>query len=114
MAEVGKIADAAVVGSALVDVIAENLDEHGNAKLGLVEKALEFVFELNLYRAQLMCNRPFSNALSWHNKGSTNVPVFNKPLPIFNAQLIGNLHSRGSARIWNRNNGINIKVRVFF
>ena len=47
VAEVGKIADAAVVGSALVDVIAENLDEHGNAKLGLVEKALEFVFELS-------------------------------------------------------------------
>ena len=47
VAEVGKIADAAVVGSALVDVIAANLDENGNARDGLVEKALEFVFELS-------------------------------------------------------------------
>ena len=47
VSDVGKIADAAVVGSALVDVIAANLDENGNAKVGLVKKALEFVAELS-------------------------------------------------------------------
>ena len=46
VAEVGKIADAAVVGSALVDVIEANLDDNGNAKAGLVDKALEFVATL--------------------------------------------------------------------
>jgi len=46
VAEVGKVADAAVVGSALVDIIEANLDDNGNAKAGLVDKALEFVAEL--------------------------------------------------------------------
>jgi tryptophan synthase alpha chain len=47
VAEVGKIADAAVVGSALVDIIEANLDDNGNAKAGLVKNALEFVEELS-------------------------------------------------------------------
>ena len=47
MAEVGNIADAAVVGSALVDIIEANLDDNGNAKDGLVEKVLKFVAELS-------------------------------------------------------------------
>jgi tryptophan synthase alpha chain len=46
VAEVGKVADAAVVGSALVDIIEANLDDNGNAKAGLVDKALAFVAEL--------------------------------------------------------------------
>ena len=46
VAEIGKIADAVVVGSALVDIIEANLDDNGNAKAGLVDKALEFVAEL--------------------------------------------------------------------
>ena len=46
VAEVGKIADAAVVGSALVDIIEANLDDNGNAKADLVDKALEFVAKL--------------------------------------------------------------------
>ena len=40
------VADAAVVGSALVDVIEANLDENGNAKGELVKKSLEFVTDL--------------------------------------------------------------------
>ena len=47
VAEVGNIADAAVVGSALVDIIEANLDDNGNAKDGLVEKVLKFVAELS-------------------------------------------------------------------
>jgi tryptophan synthase alpha chain len=47
VAEIAKVADAAVVGSALVEIIEANLDENGNAKDGLVEKALEFVAELS-------------------------------------------------------------------
>lgn len=47
VAEIGKIADAAVVGSALVDVIESNLDEKGNATVDLVEKVLKFVAELS-------------------------------------------------------------------
>lgn len=47
VAEVGNIADAAVVGSALVDIIEANLDDNGNAKVGLVEKVLKFVAELS-------------------------------------------------------------------
>ena len=46
VAEVGNIAEAAVVGSALVNIIETNLDEDGNAKAGLVGHALEFVAEL--------------------------------------------------------------------
>jgi tryptophan synthase alpha chain len=46
VAEIGKIADAVVVGSALVDIIEANLDDNGNAKAGLVDKALEFVATL--------------------------------------------------------------------
>jgi tryptophan synthase alpha chain len=46
VAEVSKIADAAVVGSALVDIIEANLDGNGKAKTGLVDKALEFVATL--------------------------------------------------------------------
>jgi tryptophan synthase alpha chain len=46
VAEVGRIADAAVVGSALVDIIEANLDDNGNAKADLVDKALEFVAKL--------------------------------------------------------------------
>jgi tryptophan synthase alpha chain len=45
-AEIAQAADAAVVGSALVDRITANLDEHGRAKPGLVEAALGFVAEL--------------------------------------------------------------------
>ncbi|MEQ8665036.1 MAG: tryptophan synthase subunit alpha [Rhodospirillales bacterium] len=40
------IADAAVVGSAVVNVIAENLDENGRPLAGLAEKVLGFVGEL--------------------------------------------------------------------
>lgn len=47
VAEVGKIADAVVVGSALVDIIESNLDDNGNAKAVLVEKVLKFVVELS-------------------------------------------------------------------
>ena len=44
--EVAAIADAAVVGSALVNVIARNLDKDGNARAGLVDEALGFVSDL--------------------------------------------------------------------
>jgi tryptophan synthase alpha chain len=44
--EVAAIADAAVVGSALVNIIAANLDEEGKAKSGLVDKAHTFVADL--------------------------------------------------------------------
>jgi len=43
---VAKIAEGAAVGSALVGVIAENLDNAGKAKPGLVRAALAFVGEL--------------------------------------------------------------------
>ena len=45
-AAVAGIADAAVVGSALVNVIAANLDRDGKAQAGLVEAAHEFVAAL--------------------------------------------------------------------
>lgn len=44
--EVASVADAAVVGSALVNVIQGNLDADGKAQPGLVDKALGFVREL--------------------------------------------------------------------
>ena len=44
--DVAKVADAAVVGSALVNIIRDNLDADGKAKPGLVDKALGFVREL--------------------------------------------------------------------
>ena len=45
-AAVAEIADAAVVGSALVNVIAASLDHDGKAQAGLVDKALGFVRDL--------------------------------------------------------------------
>ncbi len=42
-ADIAGISDAAVVGSALVNVIADNLDDEGRAQPGLAEKAHEFV-----------------------------------------------------------------------
>ena len=42
-AAVVRVADAAVVGTALVDRLAANLDEHGAAKPGLVEDVLDLV-----------------------------------------------------------------------
>jgi tryptophan synthase alpha chain len=39
-AEIGRVADAAVVGSALVDRLAQNLDANGRAKPGLVDAVL--------------------------------------------------------------------------
>lgn len=44
--EVAGIADAAVVGSALVNIIAENLDDNGKANGALVDAALGFVSDL--------------------------------------------------------------------
>lgn len=44
--EVGSVADAAVVGSALVERVRANLDEAGGASPGLVEDVLSFVREL--------------------------------------------------------------------
>ena len=46
-AAVARVADAAVVGSALVTRIAEHLDEAGRAKAGLVEAVLGLVRELS-------------------------------------------------------------------
>lgn len=43
---IAAVADAAVVGSAVVNVIAENLDENGQPMAGLTEKVLGFVGEL--------------------------------------------------------------------
>ena len=45
-AEVAAFADAAVVGSAIVDIIAANLDAEGAAQAGLTTKVLEFVQQL--------------------------------------------------------------------
>ncbi len=45
-AEVAAFADAAVVGSAIVDIIAENLDAKGAPQSGLTTKVLEFVQQL--------------------------------------------------------------------
>jgi tryptophan synthase alpha chain len=45
-AEAVRIADAAVVASALIETLAANLDEHGRAKDGAVRKVLEQVREL--------------------------------------------------------------------
>jgi len=45
-AEVASIADAAVVGSAFVDIVAENLDKEGKAKPGLAKKVLSLVSDL--------------------------------------------------------------------
>jgi tryptophan synthase alpha chain len=45
-AEAVRIADAAVVASALIDTLAANLDEHGRAKAGAVGKVLDQVREL--------------------------------------------------------------------
>lgn len=44
--EVASVADAAVVGSALVGIIRDNLDANGKAQPELVDKALNFVREL--------------------------------------------------------------------
>ena len=43
---IAAVADAAVVGTAIVDIIAGNLDEAGKAKPGLAEAALGFVAKL--------------------------------------------------------------------
>lgn len=45
-AEVSQVADAAVVGSALVAKVVDNLDENGKAKPGLVDGVLNFVNDL--------------------------------------------------------------------
>ena len=45
-AEVVRSADAAVVGSAIVQLIAENLDDAGQPQPGLVDKVLDFVGQL--------------------------------------------------------------------
>jgi len=45
-AEIAGVADAAVVGSALVDIVAENLDADGNPAAGTAEKVLELVSAL--------------------------------------------------------------------
>ena len=45
-ADVARIADAAVVGSALVDLVAGNLDENGAARPGLVDAVLGLVADL--------------------------------------------------------------------
>ncbi|MGH7000357.1 MAG: tryptophan synthase subunit alpha, partial [Stellaceae bacterium] len=45
-AEVARVADAAVVGSALVDRLAKNLDKHGKAKASLVPAVLKDVAAL--------------------------------------------------------------------
>ena len=45
-AEIASVADACVVGSALVDIIAKNLDDDGKAKPGLTEKLLDLVAAL--------------------------------------------------------------------
>jgi len=45
-AEVAAFADAAVVGSAIVDIIADGLDGDGQPKAGLSVKVLDFVQSL--------------------------------------------------------------------
>ncbi|MBT3556244.1 MAG: tryptophan synthase subunit alpha [Rhodospirillales bacterium] len=45
-ADIASVADAAVVGSAVVKIIADNLDDDGKAKPGLADKVLGFVGEL--------------------------------------------------------------------
>jgi len=45
-AEVAGVADAAVVGSALINVIRDNLDANGQAQQGLVDKVLAFARQL--------------------------------------------------------------------
>ncbi len=46
-AEVARLADACVVGSAIIDRLAQNLDDDNKAKPGLVEDVLKFVGELS-------------------------------------------------------------------
>jgi tryptophan synthase alpha chain len=47
-ADTVKVGDAAVVGSALVRIITDNLDENDNAKLGIASKVHHLVSELAL------------------------------------------------------------------
>ncbi|MBT4888228.1 MAG: tryptophan synthase subunit alpha [Rhodospirillales bacterium] len=47
VADFNTIADAAIVGTAVVNVIAENLDENNAAKSGLIDKVLGFVRDLS-------------------------------------------------------------------
>ena len=47
VAEIGSVADAAVVGSAIVRQIEANLDENGKAKPGLVDAVLDFTRTLS-------------------------------------------------------------------
>ncbi len=44
--DVARVADAAVVGSALVNTVRDHLDDHGNAKSGLVDAVLGLVGDL--------------------------------------------------------------------
>jgi len=44
--DVSRVADAAVVGSALINTIRDNLDNHGKAMPGLVDKVLAFAQQL--------------------------------------------------------------------
>jgi tryptophan synthase alpha chain len=46
VAEIAAVADAAVVGSALVDIVVENLDKNGKPKAGLAGKLLGLVADL--------------------------------------------------------------------
>ena len=45
-AGIAAVADAAVVGSALVDIVAANLDKDGKAEPGLADKLLALVKDL--------------------------------------------------------------------
>ena len=45
-AEIAKVADGAVVGSALVSAVAEGLDEQGNAAPGCAARVLDLVAAL--------------------------------------------------------------------
>ncbi|MEK9660897.1 MAG: tryptophan synthase subunit alpha, partial [Alphaproteobacteria bacterium] len=45
-AAVAEVADAAVVGSAIVQTIVDNLDDDGNARAGLVDAVLSFTRSL--------------------------------------------------------------------
>ena len=45
-ADIASVADAVVVGSAVVKIIADNLDDDGKAQPGLADKVLSFVGEL--------------------------------------------------------------------
>jgi len=87
----------------------DNLFGRVSADNTIVDQKHIFSLKFERNRVEFVVNGFLSHALSRHDEGSADVPVFHKPFAVFDSQFGGDRNRRAAGAVRNRNHDINFK-----